>query len=71
MTRLARSVIGWEAVLPAGLWILGGKATLGTARMVMQTHVAPRRVTFRLLRISNRLSRIGFGVWRARHGKWR
>jgi hypothetical protein len=67
----ARSVIRWEAVLPAGLWILGGKAILGTARMVLQTHIAPSRVTFRLLRFSGRLSRIGFDVWRARQGKWR
>jgi len=71
MTLLPRLVTGWEAVLPAGLWIMSGKLMLSTARMVMQTHVAPRQVTFRLTKLSGRLSRIGFDVWRMRHGKWR
>ncbi|QBM78272.1 hypothetical protein E2E30_20565 (plasmid) [Sphingomonas sp. AAP5] len=71
MTPLPRLVTGWEAVLPAGLWIMGGKLMLCAARLVMQTHVAPQQVTFRLTKLSGRLSRIGFNVWRTRHGKWR
>jgi hypothetical protein len=66
-----RLVIGWEAVLPAGVWIMSGKLMLGAARLVMQTHVAPRPATIRLVRLSGRLSDIGFNVWRTRNGKWR
>lgn len=71
MTPLSRLEIGWEAVLPAGIWIIGGKLMLGAARLVMHAHVAPQQVTFRLVQVSGRLSRIGFNVWRTRHGKWR
>mgnify|MGYP005989443559 CR=1 FL=1 len=71
MTPLPRLVIGWEAVLPAGLWIMGGKLMLRAARLVMRAHIAPRQVTFRLTKLSGRLSRIGFDVWRTRRGKWR
>lgn len=71
MIPLPRFLIGWEAVLPAGLWILGSKLMLGTARLVLETHVAPRPVTLLLVRFSGRLSRIGFNVWRTRNGKWR
>ncbi len=64
-------VSGWKAILPAGLWIFAGKLILGTARLVMKTHLAPPQTTFRLCRLSGRLSRIGFNVWPTRHGKWR
>jgi hypothetical protein len=71
MIPLPRFLIGWEAVLPAGLWILGSKLMLSTARLVLETHVAPRPVTLLLVRFSGRLSSIGFNVWRTRNGKWR
>jgi len=51
MTPLPRLVIGWEAVLPAGLWIMGGKLMLRAARLGMRAHIAPRQVTFRLTKV--------------------
>lgn len=61
----------WELLLPAGLWIWAGKLALSAARIVMRTGVAPRHIIFRLFRLSGRLSRTGFNVWRERRGKWR
>lgn len=58
-------------ILPAGIWIWGGKVMLRLARAIAQSGLAPRQVIFRSIWCSGRLSRIGFLVWRERRGKWR
>jgi len=61
----------WKAFLPAGLWIWGGKAALDVTRIVMRARLVPLRAIFRMIRVSGRLYRTGFTVWRQRQGKWR
>jgi len=58
-------------ILPAGIWIWGGKVMLRFARAIAQTGIAPRQAILRSIWCSGRLSRIGFLVWREREGKWR
>lgn len=66
--RIAR---WWQLLLPAGIWIWGGKRTLSIARQVMRSGIAPRHAVLYLTRLAGRQSRIGFNVWRERRGKWR
>lgn len=69
--RIRRKAHWWELMLPAGVWIWGGKLALSATRLIMRTGLMPRRAIFRLFQLSGRLSRVGFNVWRERRGKWR
>lgn len=61
----------WELMLPAGIWIIAGKLTLGGARMLGRSGLGMPSAVFPVIRASGRLSHIGFRVWRHQKGKWR
>jgi hypothetical protein len=69
--RSRRPLHCWELLLPAGIWINAGKGILAIARMLQRSGLRLPYGVFLLIRLSGRLSHIGFRVWRHRRGKWR
>ncbi len=66
-----RRAAWWEAMLPAGLWLLAARAVLGTARLWLRSGLRWPALTFAALRLSSWLFRAGFRSWRFWQGKWR
>lgn len=70
MTR-RRYVRWWEPILPAGIWLLAAKLVNLSTKALLHSPFRPLVAVFRLIRLSSRLSNIGFNVWRHRGRKWR
>jgi len=69
--RVRRPLRWWELALPAGMWIVASKVLLVGARTLARSRLGLRYAVFSLIRLSGRLSHIGFRVWRYQGGKWK
>ena len=69
--RVRRPLHWWELMLPAGVWIVAAKVLLVGARTLGRSGLGLRYAVFSLIRLSGRLSHIGFQVWRHQEGKWK
>ena len=66
-----RYAMWWEAMLPAGIWLLAARTVLSPARLCLRIGIRWSALTFASLRLSSRLFRAGFRSWRFWQGKWR
>ncbi|MFA5962463.1 MAG: hypothetical protein WC804_00465 [Sphingomonas sp.] len=66
-----RYAMWWEAMVPAGIWLLAARIVLGTTRRWLRLGLRWPALSFAALRLSSRLSRSGFRSWRFWRGKWR
>jgi hypothetical protein len=69
--RFRRPLRWWELVLPAGLWINAARWSLAGARALRRSGLEVPLAMFSLVRLSARLSHIGFRVWLRQGGKWK
>jgi len=67
----AQRRVCWEALVPAGIWLLAADWAIAIAKFAVRSKAVPSPTIFMILRAGGRMSRWGFRSWRFWNRKWR